>query len=120
MISADEDALICDFAEVYRVYDYKSLPLKTAAFFMGLKQDSRSKMSLMGQEYTLTEMLSVMIYDKLAWLQWSKTKSGANGTNMPQPLAAKLFADDNTEKEVAGFTSVEEFEAERKKRLGGD
>lgn len=116
MISADETALICDFAEVYRVYDYKSLPLKTAAaFFMGLRHDSRSKMSLMGQEYTLTEMLSVMIYDKLAWLKWAKTKDGANGRNMPQPLAAKLFADDNTEKEVAGFTSVEEFEAERKK-----
>lgn len=83
---------------------------------MGLRHDSRSKMSLSGQKYTLTEMLSVMIYDKLAWLQWSRTKSGANGTNIPQSLAAKLLSD-GTENETAGFSSAEEFEAERKRLL---
>lgn len=112
--------MICDFAEFYQVYDYKSLPLRTAAaFFMGLRHDSRSKMSLSGQKYTLAEMMSVMIYDKLAWLQWSKTESGANGTNMPQPLAKKLFTDgtDVSENETEGFSSAEEFEAERNKLL---
>ena len=26
MIKTDEDALICDLAETYQIYDYKSLP----------------------------------------------------------------------------------------------
>lgn len=121
MISADEDALICDFAEVYRVYDYKSLPLKTAAaFFMGLKQDSRCKMAAAGQKFTLTEMLAVMIYDKLAWLKWAKTKDGANGRNMPQPLAAKLFAENKDKNDIEGFYTAEDFEKERRKLLGGE
>lgn len=105
---------------MYHVYDYRSLPLATAAtLFVGLGHDSRCKMSLNGQKYTLTEMLAVMIYDKLAWLQWAKTKSGANGVNMPQPLAVKLFAEE-TDNDIDGFVTAEEFERERKRRLGGD
>ena len=121
MISADEDALICDFAEVYRVYDYRSLPLKTAAaFFMGLKQDSRCKMYITGQKYTFSQMLAVMIYDKLAWLQWAKTRDGAAGRNMPQSLAQKLFSDNDSGNDVEGFYTAEEFEKERRKLLGGE
>lgn len=119
MIRCDETALICDFAEVYRIYDYRSLPLLTAAaYFMGLRQDSRCKMLISGQKHSLETMLAAMIYDKLAWLQWAKTKDGSKGVNMPRPIAAKLFGED-TDEEMQGFTSIEEFEAERKRILGG-
>lgn len=119
MICCDETALICDFAEVYRIYDYRSLPLLTAAaYFMGLRQDSRCKMSISGQKYSLETLLAAMIYDKLAWLQWAKTKDGAKGVNMPKSIASKLFESDE-EEETQGFASIEEFEAERKRIMGG-
>lgn len=120
MISADEDALICDFAEVYHIYDYKSLPVRTAAaFFVGLRHDSRCKMLLAEQKYTFLEMIAVMIYDKLAWLQWAQTKDGAKGRNKPEPLAAQLFGDgkEGTETDIQGFRTPDDFEAERKRLL---
>lgn len=38
---------------------------------------------------------------------------------MPQPLAVKLFAEE-TDNDIDGFVTAEEFERERKRRLGGD
>ncbi len=94
--------------------------MTAAAFFVGLRHDSRSKMSLAGQKYTLIEEISVMIYDKLAWLQWAQTKDGAKGINRPEKLAVKLFGSSTDQQnEVEGFTSPEEFEAERKRLLEG-
>ena len=94
--------------------------MTAAAFFVGLRHDSRSKMSLAGQKYTLIEEISVMIYDKLAWLQWAQTKDGAKGINRPEKLAVKLFGSSTDQQnEVDGFTAPEEFEAERKRLLEG-
>ena len=39
MIKTDEDALICDLAETYQIYDYKSLPAyMVATFSVGLRK----------------------------------------------------------------------------------
>ena len=47
MIKTDEDALICDLAETYQIYDYKSLPAyMVATFSVGLRENSRIKMKL--------------------------------------------------------------------------
>lgn len=47
MINTDEDALICDFAETYHIYDYRSLPLHMAGIFAcGLRPDSRIGMAI--------------------------------------------------------------------------
>ncbi len=43
MISRDEDALICDLAETYQIYNYKSLPARlVATLSVGLRDDSES------------------------------------------------------------------------------
>jgi len=45
MIKLDENALICDFAETYHIYDYRQLPpTRVAVFACGLRDDSRIKM----------------------------------------------------------------------------
>ena len=36
--------------------------------------------------WTLTNMLLAAIVDVLRWLQWAKTKDGARGYNMPEPI----------------------------------
>ena len=37
MLNTDEEALICDFAETYRIYNYKEIPCKMAAISLGPK-----------------------------------------------------------------------------------
>ena len=49
MIRFDEDALICDLAETYHIYDYRSLPVKlVATLSAGLRDDSRIKLKAAG------------------------------------------------------------------------
>jgi len=44
MIHTDEDALICDLAETYHIFNYRELPPSLAATLsVGLKDDSRIK-----------------------------------------------------------------------------
>ena len=44
MAARDEDALVCDMAETYHIFDYRALPLFLAArLACGLREDSRSK-----------------------------------------------------------------------------
>ena len=51
MLNLDKDALLCDLAETYHIYDYKSLPCKmVATFSCGLRADSRIKMKIAGIE----------------------------------------------------------------------
>lgn len=42
MYAADRDALLCDLAETYGVYDFRALPVATVAVLAcGLRADSR-------------------------------------------------------------------------------
>ena len=76
-------------------------------------------MLLAEQKYTFLEMIAVMIYDKLAWLQWAQTKDGANDLNRPEPLARKLFDSSSENTDIKGFSNAEEFETERRRILEG-
>lgn len=47
MIETDESALVCDFAETYRIYDYRALSVSYAATLAhGLRSDSRIRLKL--------------------------------------------------------------------------
>ena len=49
MIEFDEDALICDLAETYHIFDYRSLPVQlVATLSVGLRDNSRIKMRAAG------------------------------------------------------------------------
>lgn len=64
MIRDDEDALICDFAETYQIYDYRSLPLRlVATLAAGLRENSRIKSA--GAKASVTNTLLAMIADQL-------------------------------------------------------
>ena len=67
MVSVDEGALICDFAETYGIYDYRSLPLRTTATLAsGLRDDARIKTKIRGgKAETDTDVLIGMVYDRL-------------------------------------------------------
>lgn len=120
MISADEDALICDLAETYQIYDYKQLPMSLVAVFScGLKEDSRIKMKLGNQKAPLDILLLAGISDTLSLLWWTKTKDGEKGKNKPPSIVASFSETQEKEKAEVVFKTGEDFERMRSNLLGG-
>lgn len=103
MIRTDEDALICDFAEYYHILDYRSLPLDMAATLaVGLRADSRIMLKLSKQKIELKTLLIAGIFDKLAFIAWTKTTDAEHNRNRPEPVVAKLLEEEK-ENEVIAF-----------------
>lgn len=127
MIKLDEDALICDLAETYQIYDYRQLPLlKVAVFCVGLSEDSRIKMRMNNQTIPMETLLLAGLSDKISVLLWTKTKDGQKGRNRP-PMILDAFNQSKTkQRETVVFNSGEDFEERRKELLkqaasgGGD
>src|SRR5690625_6979619 len=110
MINLDEDALICDLAETYQIYDYRQLPAtRVAVFAYGLRNDSRIKMKLGGQSVPIDTLLLAGISDRLSTLIWFQTKDGQKGKNRPKSLIDLLNNKEETEKDTVIFDSGEDF-----------
>ena len=117
MLNTDEDAVICDLAETYRIYNYKDMPPETVAIFCnGLRDDSRIKMKMSGQKVKLDTMLLASTVDRLSLLVWAKTKDGQKGRNKPKSLVDGINKPVKVKEELA-FTTGEEFERIRNKIL---
>ena len=121
MISLDESALICDFAETYHILDYRALPLKLAAVLAcGLRDDSRIKMKLAGMKLNPETMLQAAAVDRLSMLVWAKTKDAQRRKNAPKSILAEMLKDKtDQEDKVQPFNSIEEFEAARRRIIEG-
>ena len=92
MMITDEDALICDLAETYGIYDIRSLPVVTVATFsIGLKGDSRIMKKMSGMKVDNATLLQAAIFDRLSFLAWTKTKDAQHGLNRPESLVEKLM-----------------------------
>nr|DAY23742.1 MAG TPA: protein of unknown function (DUF5361) [Caudoviricetes sp.] len=120
MLKTDEEALICDLAETYRIYDYRQLPAYQAAVFsVGLREDSRIKQAMSGNQASFDTLLSAAMLDRLTTLVWFKTSDGQKGRNRPESIAAKLTGSTKEgEREIMVFDSGEDFEKMRRKLLG--
>lgn len=119
MISLDQDALQCDLAETYHIYDYKRLsPLKVAIFSIGLRNESRIKLKMSNMNYTFDQFLLAGILDRLSLLVWSKTKDAEKGRNRPSSLFDQM-AGNNEEDNLVTFESAEEFERKRRSLMKG-
>ena len=117
MIKTDEDALICDLAETYRIYDYRQLPAyQVAVFSFGLRDDSRIKVAMSGQNVPTDLLIQASMLDRLSMLVWMKSKDGQQGKNRPASMVDSLLKVEK-EKEQMVFTSGEEFEEYRSKLL---
>lgn len=125
MIKLDEDALVCDLAETYQIYDYSQLPLlKVAVFACGLREDSRIKQKLSKQLVSIDTMLLAGIVDRLSLSLWIQTKDGQKGVNRPKSVVDQLTQKEKKEeREHLVFSSGEEFEKYRKEffaKIGGE
>ena len=121
MIATDEDALVCDFAETYQVFDYKSLPARLAATLAaGLRESSRIKMKMAGMPCTSETLLLAMAVDRLSLLFWAKTDDGQKNRNRPESIYMQLLgANTKQESDIVAFESRSDFEAERKRLMNG-
>lgn len=119
MISVDEDALICDFAETYHIYDYRGLPVQyCATLAVGLRDDSRIKSKMSGLNTTLDIVLNALISDHVATLVWFQTRDGQKGKNRP-PSMLSAFERKEKQSEIVGYDTAEDFIRAREKLLKG-
>lgn len=117
MIATDEDALLCDLAETYHIYDYKSLPVKRVAILcVGLRENSRIKQKISGNKSSIETILLASAVDYLALIFWSKTKDGQRGIGRPDSVVTQLLGV-NEEKAMLVFDTSEEFERKRRELL---
>jgi len=123
MLRTDEDALLCDFAETYNIYDLGSLPVKTvAALAFGLREDSRIKMIMAGLKVPVNQMLLVHIADSANFIKWTKTEAAVNNPSDPPDRLLNVImgvpqAGDS--KNCKGFKTIADFEAARAKIIRG-
>lgn len=113
MIATDEDALICDLAETYGIYDYQAYKPKYIAILAdGLSGDSRIKMKLSGAKITTGQFLAAYTADKLANLVWMLSTDGENNQNKPKRLLNILLGVEQPEEESSfvSYSTPEEFE----------
>ena len=119
MVGLDEGALICDFAEVYHVYDWRALPLKTAATLaVGLGPDSRIMRKMSGIEWPLETLLLAMVADGVRIISWQLIDQKARrGKTPPKSILDQLLG--GASGSTGGFDSAEDFRAWRASQLEG-
>ena len=113
MISEDRDALLCDFAETYGIYDLRALPVFTlATLAVGLRDDSRIKMKMHGAKISRIETLLAAAVDRLSMLWWAKTEDARNNVNRPKSMLSILNGEpQKQESNIESFESGDEFES---------
>ena len=114
MIRTDPDALTCDFAEVYRVLDWRALPMRLAGTLAaGLGDDSRIRQALAGAKAPLSTILLATAVDTLQLIAWSV---GGDGIARPTPITPRLLGED--ENDYNGM-DADDFDSWRSSLLEG-
>ena len=109
----DEDAVLCDFAETYHIYDLYQHPCETVATLAaGLRDNSRIKIMQSGLRIS-PELFAISVCaDKLSTLVWHNTADGHKGINPPSSVLKMLRCEQEKEQESRGYASGEDFQRE--------
>ena len=115
---------MCDFAETYHVFDYRSLPAMLAAkLAVGLRNTSRIKVKVSGLIVTPDIFLLASIFDVVNLLLWSRTEDAEKNRNRPTEIS-KWLRQDYSEPDLDArknivFDFAEDYEAARERLLEG-
>lgn len=111
MMALDREALLCDLAETYGIYDMRALPVSTLAVLAsGLRENSRIKMKMAGAPARQETILLSAAVDRLSFLCWAKTEDGRRNRNRPASMVQALMErGSGKQQKAAGFDSPEEF-----------
>ena len=113
MLEIDEDALFCDIAETYHVFDWSTLPLSTIArLASGLRDNARIMMRISGQAVPTDRLLLATIADNTGYVAWSKTEDARrHPESPPERISASLLGIDVKKRnEIQAFSTAEDFE----------
>lgn len=106
MVALDENALICDFAETYNIYDYKALPVKLAGTLAsGLGENSRIKIKARGEKAPRDTILLAVIADRLGLLMHGL----GGGKGKHPPLLVDMFIETEEPEKPDTFESGADF-----------
>lgn len=106
MLNFDEDALICDLAETYHIYDYRSLPVKlVATLSAGLRENSRIKLRASESPVSVETIILASIADNLTLIRMGISK------DKRKPFLFTDAISGDTNKPVKSFKTASEFEA---------
>lgn len=121
MIVEDEDALTCDLAETYHLYDWRALPARTVAVLAcGLRDDSRIMMKLRHQDLSMDRILSAAMLDRLSLLVWANSKDAQHNRNRPKSVLDELLGRASEKKDkIIAFDSAEDFRRAWAESVGG-
>lgn len=119
MIATDRDALLCDLAETYGIFNLRALPARLlATLAVGLRDNSRIKMSMSGDKVSRSEMLLAAMVDRLSMLVWFLSEDGQNGVNRPNSIVNIILGETEETGDVMKFETPEDFEEEWYRRTG--
>ncbi len=115
MFARNKDAVICDLAETYHIYDYTELPCSRVALFaVGLRENSRIKTMMSNMKYSLDTTMLASILDRLSILVWFNTEDGRKGINRPTMITDKFYIlDKRKDSDIIAFDTPEEYERYR-------
>lgn len=115
MLNADEDAVFCDLAETYHLFDWSAVSVPTLArLASGLRDDSRIMLKLSGQRVPIERLLLAMVADNTAYSAWANTKAAHdNPESVPERIVPIMLGKHtvSNHKAVQSFRTAEEFEA---------
>ena len=113
MMNISEDALICDLAETYHIYDMRSLPLRTVATLSaGLREDSRIVLLASDVPARQEVILLATIADRLEAFRYGFSKDAEKGRNKPESIVEALYGESKKkDTNVSSFETAEDFEA---------
>lgn len=110
--------LICDFAETYTIYDYRSLPLSlVVTFFVGLREDSRVKRLNKKVKVEHQTWLMMLIYDSLTILLYKLSGEKVKESELLTVAYLNEAEKENaTEEKAKAFDSPDDFITEWNRR----
>ena len=109
MVAGGEDDLICDFAQVYHVLDWRGLPLPLAAVLAsGLPADARVRRRQTGQRAPDDTVLLATLVDQMAQWLWHHSPKG---TPRPESIAMTFIDKPQKKHPLRVFRSGADFEA---------
>ncbi|WP_448861695.1 DUF5361 domain-containing protein [Dorea sp.] len=121
MMNIDKNALLCDLAETYHIYDYRSLPLHMVGIFAcGLREDSRIMMKVMGVKVNTIQTLLALIADNTRLIAWLQSSDGEKGINRPKLLLAMMSEEKYSENNIETFENGQQFDDEWNRLTGGE
>lgn len=108
-------------AETYGVYDWRALPLVTAATLaQGLPTSARISRKLSGGLPDADTMLLAMIVDRLGHIAWMFSADGFKGVNHPPSILAAITDREDKPDKPDGFDTGEAFFSAWAEITGGD